>query len=94
MTEMLTSCNSLITCCNEIVPTSHWSGGHFKDDVISFLQCMAVNSLYKYLQSASLELRNSNLAKERKSGGGGRGGELAVRRVGCLPRATHWCMAS
>jgi hypothetical protein len=35
---------------------------------------MAVNSLYKYLQSASLELRNSNLAKERKSGGGGEGG--------------------
>lgn len=28
---------------------------------------MAVNPLYKYLQIASLELRNSNLAKERKS---------------------------
>jgi len=57
---------------------------------------MVVYPLYKYLQISSLELRNSNLANERKSGEeeGGRRRALAVRGIGCPRPAMHWCMAS
>jgi hypothetical protein len=46
--------------CNEIIPASHWN--RRQDDVIRFLQCMPVNTSYKYLRITSLLLHDSNLA--------------------------------